>query len=218
MTDHPRPTLDAVRGIVAQLAKALQAIHRKEMLHQDLRPENVLIDRQGTVVLIDFGATHVAGLAEGTGEAGATAILGSLQHTAPEYFTGDGGSARSELWSLALLAYQMLGGQLPYGLQVTQVRGARDLHKLVYTPLRQHRSDLPAWVDTVLRQALHPQPARRQEALSAFVHDLHRPGPQHLRATRLALVERNPLRFWRTLAIVLAAVVVVLAGMLVRGH
>jgi hypothetical protein len=73
-------------------------------------------------------------------------------------------------------------------------------------------------VDTVLRQALHPQPARRQEALSAFVHDLHRPGPQHLRATRLALVERNPLRFWRTLAIVLAAVVVVLAGMLVRGH
>lgn len=218
MTDHPRPRLDAVRGIVDQIARGLQAVHRKEMLHQDLRPENLLIDPQGTVVLIDFGATHVAGLAEGTGEAGATSILGSLQHTAPEYFTGDGGSPRSELWSLALLTYQMLSGQLPYGLQVTQVRSPRDLHKLAYTPLRQHRPDLPAWVDAVLRQALHPQPARRQEALSAFVHDLHQPAPQHLRATRLALVERDPLRFWRTLAIVLALAVLLLAGLLAHGR
>lgn len=218
MVDHPRPTLDAVRGIVAQIARGLQAFHRKEMLHQDLRPENVLIDRQGTVVLIDFGATHVAGLAEGTADDGATAVLGSLQYTAPEYFTGAGGSPRAELWSLALLAYQMLSGALPYGLQVTQVRSPRDLHKLHYTPLRQHRPDLPDWVDAVLRQALQPQPARRQEALSALVHDLHQPAPQHLRATGLALVERDPLRFWRALALGLALLVVVLAGLLVHGR
>ena len=49
MTDHPRPGLDTVRGIVAQVAKGLQAFHGKEMLHQDLRPENVMIDRTGTV-------------------------------------------------------------------------------------------------------------------------------------------------------------------------
>ena len=218
MTDHPRPTLDAVRSIVGQIAKGLQALHRKEMLHQDLRPENVLIDRGGTVRLIDFGATHVAGLAEGTAEAGAREILGSLQYTAPEYFTGEGGSPSAELWSLALLAYQMLSGQLPYGLQVTQVRGPRDLHKLQYTPLRQLRPDLPAWVDAVLRQALQPQPARRQEALSALVHDLHQPGPQHLASARVPLVERDPLRFWRGLALLLGALVLLLAGLLVRGH
>ncbi|MES2718357.1 MAG: protein kinase [Pseudomonadota bacterium] len=218
MTDHPRPTLDAVRGIVGQIAKGLQALHRKEMLHQDLRPENILIDRSGTVRLIDFGAVHVAGLAEGTAEAGAHAILGSLQYTAPEYFTGQGGSPRAELWSLAVLAYQMLGGALPYGLQVTQVRGPRDLHKLHYTPLRQLRPDLPAWVDAVLRQALQPQPARRQEALSALVHDLHQPSPRHLGADRVPLVERDPLRFWRGLAVLLGLLVLLLAGLLARGH
>jgi serine/threonine protein kinase len=64
MIDHPAPDLDSVRSLVEQIAKGLQAFHRKEMLHQDLRPENVMIDRAGTVKIIDFGAVHVAGLAE----------------------------------------------------------------------------------------------------------------------------------------------------------
>ncbi len=217
MTDHPTPSLDQVRGIVSQIARGLQAFHRKTMLHQDLRPENILIDRSGTVRLIDFGATHVAGLAEGTADAGAQAILGALQYTAPEYFSGAGGSPRAELFSLALLAYQMLSGQLPYGLQITQVRGPHDLHKLHATPLRQHRPDLPAWVDAVLRQALQPQPARRQEALSAFVQDLHQPGPQHLHSRAVPLVARDPLRFWRGLAVLLGMLVLLLAGLLARG-
>jgi len=218
MTDHPRPDLDTVRSIVEQVAKGLQAFHRKEMLHQDLRPENLMIDRTGTVKIIDFGATHVAGLAEGTPQARADAILGSLQYTAPEYFTGEGGSPQSDLFALAVIAYQMLTGQLPYGLQVTQLRGSADLHKLHYEPARNSRRDLPPWLDAVLRQALHPQPAKRQEALSAFVHDLRNPGPQHLGSQRAALLERDPLRFWRGLALLLALAVLLLLGLLAKGH
>ena len=218
MSDHPRPDLDQVRCIVEQIAKGLQAFHRKEMLHQDLRPDNIMIDRTGSVKIIDFGATHVAGLAEGTRESRADALLGSLQYAAPEYFTGEGGSASSDLFSLAVIAYQMLTGQLPYGLQVTQVRGPSDLHKLHYVPARSTRRDLPAWIDAVLRQALHAQPAKRQAVLSAFVHDLRKPSPQHLRSQRLPLIERDPARFWRGLAMGLALALVVLLGLLAKGH
>src|SRR5262249_59065873 len=54
MIDNPRPDLETVRGMVEQIAKGLQAFHRKEMLHQDIRPDNIMIDRTGTLKIIDF--------------------------------------------------------------------------------------------------------------------------------------------------------------------
>ena len=93
----------------------------------------------------------------------APAIAGSLQYTAPEYFLADGvASERSDLFSLAVLTYQMLCGQLPYGLQVTQVRTAADLRRLRYVPVRHWRPELPDWLDAVLHKALQVDPARRQ--------------------------------------------------------
>ena len=218
MTDHPSPGVDEVRQIVDQIARGLQVLHRKEMLHQDLRPENLMIDRQGTVVLIDLASAHVAGLNEGLGDARATDIAGSLQYTAPEYFTGEGGTPVSELFSLAVLAYQMLTSQLPYGLQVTQVRGPRDLHKLQYVPLRTRRPDLPEWLDRVLRKALHPQPARRQQALSEFAHDLYAPGPEFMRRDRTPLQERHPLLFWRVLTLGFGLSTLLLLGLRLSGR
>ena len=64
MIDNPKPELETVRGIIEQIAKGLQAFHRMEMLHQDLRPENIMIDSTGTVKIIDFGSTRVAGVME----------------------------------------------------------------------------------------------------------------------------------------------------------
>ncbi|MBW8844443.1 MAG: protein kinase [Burkholderiales bacterium] len=218
MTDHPRPGLDEVRGIADQIARSLQALHRKEMLHQDLRPENLMIDRQGTVILIDLASAHVAGLSEGLGDARALELAGTLQYTAPEYFTGEGGSPVAELFSLAVLIYQMLTGALPYGLQVPQVRGVRDLHKLQYVPLRTRRPDLPEWLDRVLRKALQPQAARRQQALSEFLHDLHAPGPEFMKRDRTPLQEQHPLLFWRGLTLVFGLATVVLLGLRVSGY
>lgn len=217
MTDHPSPSLDAVRDLVEQIARGLQAFHRKEMLHQDLRPANVMIDRGGTARLIDFGAVHVAGLAELSG-AQATALRGELQYTAPEYFAGQGGSMASDLFSLAVITYQLLCGRLPYGLQVPQVRQPADLHKLRYVPLRTTRPDLPAWLDAVLRKALHPQPARRQEALSEFVHDLRHPGAQFRQVRALPLTERHPLLFWRLATLVSGLAALVLLGLRLAGR
>lgn len=218
MTDHPAPGLDSVRRIVEQVAQGLQAFHRKEMLHQDLRPENVMIDTTGTVKIIDFGSVHVAGLAEGSAEPRPEALVGTLQYTAPEYFTGQGGSAASDLFSLAVLSYQMLTGQLPYGLQVTRVRTGRDLARLHYTPLREHRPELPAWLDAVLRRALHPQPLKRQEALSEFIHDLHDPGQQYQPRRAPPIIERHPVVFWKALSTALALAVLLLLWLRVSGR
>jgi serine/threonine protein phosphatase PrpC len=216
ITDHPRPDLDTVRSIVAQVAKGLQAFHGKEMLHQDLRPENVMIDRTGTAKIIDFASTHVAGLAEAW--PAADAIRGTLQYTAPEYFTGGEGSTRSDLFSLAVVAYQMLSGQLPYGLQVPRIRSPADLKRLRYVPVRHLRPDLPDWLDSVLHKALHPQPAKRQEAVSEFVHDLQSPGSRFHRPRSPPLVERHPVAFWQAVSLVLGLAVLVLLGLLIHGR
>lgn len=218
MIDHPTPDLDAVRHIVEQISKGLQAMHRKEMLHQDLRPENILIDRTGTVKLIDLASTHVAGLTEGTPHHQARAITGTLQYTAPEYFVGGIGTPLSELFSLAVLAYQMLTGHLPYGLQVPQLRTQADLSRLRYVPIRARRPDLPPWLDAVLKRALHPLPHKRQEALSEFVQDLHKPGAQYQGTSSSPLIERNPVVFWQTLTLLFASLSLVLLALRVWRH
>jgi len=218
MIDHPTPDLDSVRQLVEQIAMGLQAFHRKEMLHQDLRPENLIMDRTGTVKIIDFASTHVAGLTEGTLAARPQAIVGSLQYTAPEYFVGGVGSPQSELFALAVITYQMLTGHLPYGLQVTQLRSPADLPRLRYLPARERRPDLPFWLDAVLRRALHPHASKRQEALSEFVHDLRTPRPQYQHDRTPPLIERNPVVFWQVLTLLLAAAVLVLLGLRLSGR
>ena len=218
MVDHPRPALDSVRAIVAQLARGLQALHGREMLHQDLRPENVMIDSTGTVKIIDLASAHVAGLAPSERDSRPQAMVGSLQYTAPEYFSGLGGSASSDLFALGVLTYQMLSGQLPYGLAVAQVRAPADLHRLRYVPLRHHRPDMPAWVDAVLHKALQPNAAKRQGAVSEFAHDLQAPGTEFLRQRAAPLVERHPVLFWQCTTVLLAGAVVLLLGLRALGN
>jgi siroheme synthase len=200
MIDHPRPELSVVRDIVDQIARGLQAFHRMEMLHQDLRPENIMIDTSGTVKIIDFGSVHVAGLAENAVPVADDGVPGTLQYAAPEYFLGEPGTPQSDLFSLGVITYQMLTGRQPYGTQVAGIRTRAALMKLHYaSALDEHRA-IPAWMDAVLRRAVHPNPLKRQEALSEFVHDLRQPSAAYLGRARPALYERNPMVFWRAVA------------------
>ena len=200
MTDNPQPDLETVRNIVEQIARGLQAFHRMEMLHQDLRPENVMIDRTGTVKIIDFGSVSVAGVDDQ-----GSRILGTFQFTAPEYFVGDAGTERSDLYSLGVIAYQMLSGRLPYGADAARVRTRAALRKLGYATLLDEKRDIPLWVDAALRKAVHPEPLERYEALSEFVYDLRHPNAELLRS--VPLIARNPVAFWRTACAVLGAIV-----------
>ena len=211
MRDHPTADLAGVRPIVEQIAKGLRAFHRLEMLHQDLRPDNVMIDRQGTVKLIDFGAAKVAGIAEAAGEGHPDDdILGTAQYTAPEYFLGEGGSPRADQYSLAVITYQMLTGTLPYGTEVAKTRTRAAQHKLAYQSALSENRELPAWVDEVLKKALHPSPHKRYPALSEFVFELRSPSTEMLKRAQLPLLERDPVLFWKGVSLALAIVVIAL--------
>lgn len=214
MIDHPRPDLETVRGIVEQIAKGLRAFHRLEMLHQDLRPDNVMIDSSGTVKIIDFGSTRVAGLMEITTPLARDHLLGTAQYTAPEYFLGESGTPRSDQFSLAVITYQMLTGELPYGAQVAKSRSQAAQNRLVYRSARHSEREIPAWIDDVLRKATHPNPYKRYEDISEFVHELRQPNPAFLTRTRAPLLERNPVLFWKAVSLLLA---VACAAQLMNG-
>ena len=211
MLDHPRPPLETVRRIVEQAARGLQAFHRLEMVHQDLRPANLMIDADGMLTIIDFGATLVAGVEEGLLPADRIDdIPGTEQYAAPEYFLGEAGTARSDLFSLAVIAYQLLSGRLPYGTAVAAARTRSAQRRLRYRSVLADDREIPLWIDDVLRKALHPDPLRRQDSLSEFVHDLRHPGAAFTSRVRPPLIERHPVLFWKALAGLLFVVAVLL--------
>lgn len=210
MVDNPTPDLATVRDLVGQIAKGLRAFHRREMLHQDLRPENVMIDRDGVVKIVDFGSTRVAGVVESDPTARPEAILGTFQYTAPEYFLGEPATPRSDLYSLGVIAYRLLTGRLPYGAEVARIRTPADRRRLRYVSARDADGRVPVWVDAVLARAVDPDPARRPEALSEFVHDLAHPSARDLAALRRPLIERDPVAFWKGVSALLAAALALL--------
>lgn len=212
MIDNPKPELETVRGIVEQVARGLRAFHRLEMLHQDLRPENIMIDATGTAKIIDFGSTAVAGVMELTVPDGHPGILGTAQYTAPEYFLGEGGSSRADLFSLAVIAYQMLSGRLPYGTRVAKTRTRAAQMKLPYASVLDDERAIPAWIDGALAKALHPDPNRRYGEISEFLHDLRHPNREFLQRSRPPLIERHPVAFWKTVSFVLAVLLLLVSA------
>lgn len=198
MVDHPKPELEAVRGIVEQIARGLLAFHRKEMLHQDLRPANIMIDTTGTVKIIDFGSTRVSGVAEASAVAVANEILGTAQYTAPEYFLGESGTPRSDIYSLGVIAYQMLTGRLPYGADMARAKTRAQQRKVAYVTALDEQRELPVWLDAALRKSVHPDPGKRYDELSEFVYDLRTPNRDLVAAQeRTPLIQKNPLLFWK---------------------
>ncbi|WP_435100251.1 protein kinase domain-containing protein [Arhodomonas sp. AD133] len=210
MADNPRPDIERVRGIVEQIAKGLRALHRQEIVHQDVRSHNVLIDAAGTVKIIDLGSARVAGIEERASALEERHLLGTAQYTAPEYFLGERGTPQSDIFSLGVIAYQMLTGRLPYGAQVAKTRTRAAQNRLKYDLAHRHNRDCPAWVDGALRNAVHPDRNRRYEEVSEFVYDLRHPRKAFLDETRPPLIERSPERFWQGVSLVLAIAVVVL--------
>jgi len=208
MIDNPRPDMETVRKIVEQIAAGLNAFHQKEMLHQDLRPDNIMIDATGTVRIIDFGSTRIAGVAEALPAAGED-ILGTVQYTAPEYFLGTIGTPQSDLYSLGVIAYQMLTGELPFGASAARARTRSQQRKLKYRSAANGDRTIPVWIDGALRKAVHPDPAGRYDALSAFVFDLRHPNPAYL-SSSAPLLERNPVVFWQCVSLLLAGCVAAL--------
>ena len=211
LIDNPTPTIDTVRSIVEQIAKGLQAFHRQEMVHQDLRPANVMIDATGTVKIIDFGATKVAGITEI--KKVNDGIVGTAQYTAPEYFLGETGTSQSDIFSLGVIAYQMLSGRLPYGTAIAKTNTSKSQQRLVYASLLKNNTlnsenNTLGWVDCAIKQAVEINPTKRYAEVSEFVYDLKHPSPRYLSKSKPPLMERNPVVFWQGISFILTCIVI----------
>jgi serine/threonine protein phosphatase PrpC len=210
MIDNPKPDLETVRGIVEQIAKGLRAFHRLEMLYQDLKPDNIMIDSMGTVKVIDFGSTKVAGVMEISTPIEQAELQGTAQYAAPEYMLGESGTPQSDLFSLGVISYQMLTGKLPYGAEVAKSTTKSAQRKLTYNPIAKDDRGIPIWIDGALCKAVHPDPSKRYEELSAFLFDLRNPNKEFLNMTRPPLLERDPVVFWQGVSFILAVIIVIL--------
>ncbi|AKM08899.1 hypothetical protein AB433_01170 [Croceicoccus naphthovorans] len=209
IADHPAPELNTVRDIVRQIASGLLAMHRKEMVHRDLRPKNVMIDGDGTVTIIDFGSTSVAGIEElAPGTAGEAIFAGTVQFAAPEVWLGEDASAQSDIYSLGVIAYHMLtGGELPYGPRLANATTPAAQKKLKYRPITETAPDVPAWMDAAIARACAIDPTHRYTELSEFTYDLAHPNRALVTDTR-TLMERGTANDWRTIAMLLAVALV----------
>ena len=203
MIDNPNPKIATVRAIIEQIAKGLQAFHRHEMLHQDIRPQNILIDKDGVIKIIDFGSTRVEGIEEINSLIRQEHMLGTLLYSAPEYFLAETGTPASDIYSLAAIAYEMLSSRLPYGTDVAKATTKKAQRKLKYNSIYTDEFDIPYWVDQTLKKALHPNPFYRYNLLSEFVYDLHHPNPKFLKESQPPLFERYPVAFWKGVSVVL---------------
>jgi serine/threonine protein phosphatase PrpC len=201
MVDNPKPDIATVRNIVRQIAKGLQAFHRQEMVHQDLRPNNIMIDTSGTVKIIDFGSTKVAGISEVALKN--EGLVGTAQFTAPEYYLGELGTPRSDLFSLGVMTYKMLSGKLPYGNAISKTHDRRSQGKLNYQPISNKDNNIPQWLDYTLSKAVHVEPLKRYEEVSEFIYDLNNPSQVYLNKTKPPLIDRNPVLFWQCVSFVL---------------
>lgn len=212
MMAHPRPALELAIDLIEQIARGLQALHRLDIVHQDLRPENILISDAGVAKIIDLGSTATPGIsADAHHLTGPSPMLGTAQYAAPEYFLGEAGSSRSDIYSLAAMLYHMLSGRLPYGPDVARARSRAAQMRLQYVSVLDAEREIPAWVDSVLSRALHPDPALRTAELSEFTYALRHPAQASAQGTRLPLLERNPVAFWKGLSFILGLAVIALS-------
>ena len=196
--DNPKPDLEKVRDMVAQMIKGLRAFHRKEMVHQDIKPENIMVDQHGMIKIIDFGSTRVSGLEEIHTPIKQMHVEGTANYIAPELFDGYEATPKSDMYSLAVTIYEMLsGGHFPYG----KLEEAKPHKHYDYVSVRNYNQDVPIWMDRAIQKAVSKNPERRYDSFSEFQYDLSNPNPEFMKAG-VPLMERNPVGFWKGLAII----------------
>ncbi len=210
---HPHPEISDVIALIRQIIQGLRAFHRMDMLHRDLKPDNIIVTPSQNIKIIDFGSVKIAGIEEITTPIERTELLGTKNYTAPEYLLGMQGTSQSDLFSLGIICYEMLtGGKLPYADQLTRQINWRTLNKIHYTPAILYNPMIPLWLDGTLKKATSLDKRTRYEHFSEFLYDLEHPNERFMQQN-IPLIERNPLRFWQFLSLTLFILNILLLGL-----
>jgi len=200
---RPEVAIRDVVNLVEQMASGLRAFERREMIHQDLKPDNVIVDEAERARIIDFGACWVAGIQEIAAPIARDVALGTATYSAPETRWGETAGTRSEIFALGTVAYELLTGRLPYAETLENCLVPADFEGLEYTPSYHHNPMVPVWIDGALRKAVALSATRRYETFSEFVYDLQHPNEHFLKDGHRPLIERDPVRFWKCVAAIL---------------
>jgi len=202
IADQAPLDVSRVTGIAEKLIQGLRAFHRRETLHQDIKPDNIILCGDDPVI-IDFGSVFVAGVDEIATTFNRETALGTLDYSAPEYQLQRPRSEKSDQFSLALLLYELLTGEHPYGESYQKSKTAADFLSLKYIPAHRRNPMVPLWMDGTLRKALQVNADLRYESLSELLVDLRNPNPAFLRVEHRPLLEKDPVRFWQLIALLL---------------
>lgn len=197
MKEHPKAEVREVIYLLEQIVKGLRAFHRRETLHQDIKPDNILVDRHGIVKIIDFGSCLIGGMTEISVPIPQEVALGTETYSAPEYTLEKRPNQSCDIFSLAIVVYEMLAGQQPYAGKLAACKKEADFYKLKYLPSYRYNPLVPVWLDGALEKAMSISAADRYFDVSEFLHDIKQPNPGFEQFKNLPFLERNPLLFWQ---------------------
>jgi serine/threonine protein kinase len=201
---RPMLGLEEGRNIAIKLARAAAALHRHGIIHSDIKPDNVILEAEGSLKLIDLGVVRVPGLEDVLPED----IPGTPAYMAPEMFAGEHGDEATDIYALGVTLFLAFTGEFPYGNSDAAGLARRERPK----ELSLLRPDLPAWLQAVLERAIAVDPADRFHDMSEFALEMEA-GPARIAATvrrPQTLLERAPVRFWQGVAALLALVLALL--------
>jgi serine/threonine protein phosphatase PrpC len=201
---RPLIGLEEGRNISIKLARAVAALHRAGIIHRDIKPDNIILEAEGSLKLIDLGVVRVPGLEDFPAED----IPGTLAYMAPEMFADEKGNEQTDIYALGITMFRAFTGEFPYG-NLDAVSPSR---KSRPTPLGELRPDLPAWLQEALGRAIALDPARRFRDVTEFAVEMEAgPARASVGVRRpQTLYERQPVRFWQGVAAILALAVIFL--------
>ncbi len=167
-----RLTIEQVRTLGLQIAEGLQAAHSKGIVHRDIKPDNLLLTRDGQIKIMDFG---VAKLSNGLGMTRTGTTVGTLAYMSPEQLVADDVDNRSDLWSFGVVLYEMLTGELPFrrGSEPAVIYEILNREPI---PVETYRSDVPPTLRAVITQLLQKDAAARPSSATDVIARLRGTG------------------------------------------
>ncbi|GLR35872.1 serine/threonine-protein kinase [Pseudomonas plecoglossicida] len=195
--------------VARQLLQAVGVLHRRNLLHRDIKPDNLHLGEDGQLRLLDFGLVYCPGLSAEP----LHTLPGTPSYLAPEAFEVLPPSPRQDLYAAGVTLYHLLTGHYPYGeIEAFQrPRFGQPVNASRYRP------DLPEWLQHNLQQAVAADPAQRFETAEQWLLLLERGDRQTLANPPLPLLEREPLKVWRTLALLSLLLNLMLLFCLLKG-
>ncbi|WP_020155432.1 Stk1 family PASTA domain-containing Ser/Thr kinase [Caldibacillus debilis] len=164
---HPLPVETAV-DIMKQLAAAVRHAHQNNIIHRDIKPQNILIDKQGNVKITDFG---IATALTATTITDTNSVLGSVHYISPEQIKGSQATKKSDIYSLGIVMFELLTGKLPYSGETAVAIALKHLQEDLPSPRRLNPS-IPQSVENIVLKATAKDPLYRYANIEELEDDL----------------------------------------------